>query len=140
MPHPLSMLLSELYDKLPSQSMTDSSEAILLNSVNEEVHGVALAGWLLEYDVVYHFEGTNTTKNCLAGMPLILIIVKGNSKTLYQYTFPLSAANALCGTMAIKGSSIQEVCRTIEMRLAGRPASCKFEVTHQSIIMDRVAL
>lgn len=141
MPSELTMLLSELIKKLRTESKTASPEVILLNSVEGSIHGIALAGWLLEYDVVYYIEDpeSDVSRNCLAGSPLILIVVKVDSHTLYQYTFPFSIADAVCRSMAIKGSSIQEICQAIKLRLAKRIEG-SIEVSFQHITMDRVAL
>jgi hypothetical protein len=141
MPSELTMLLSELSKKLRTESKTASPEVILINGVEGSVHGIALAGWLLEYDVVYYIEDANSdaSRNNLAGLPLILIIVKVDSHTLYQYTFPIFVADAVCRSMAIKGSSIQDICQAIKIRLAKRIEG-SIEVSFQHITMDRVAL
>jgi hypothetical protein len=149
-------------------SKAESSNQVPL----ESLQGVALAGWLLEYEIIYFYNlpyssGTPSvqlwerdkkkqndeweidtsndtmTRNCLAGKPLVLVVVKTSlGFILYQFTFPQSLITLVAEKMELVDTSLQGICDKIKARLEprARQGACDIDVTYEIITMDRVAI
>lgn len=175
MPGYLTALLSVLHAELSRTASVTAVPIVVLGSPRQT--GVALAGWMLDYEVVYFFnssrseavpscrlwtpeevwqgdldgvdkcDGDEPVAHCLAGVPLILVVISlsCHHTPLYQFTFPQNMTGRVASKMCLGGlATIEAICAAIRIRLERRTGvlgnQCTVYVQHEALRMDHIAL